>query len=69
MIASDGHRAAEWRPVSALAAGVEALSRLVGAERAAWMARDVPGAILDGLALPEPPPAQAPRSWLRRLRG
>jgi protein-tyrosine phosphatase len=67
VLASDGHRATEWRPVSELAAGVEALSRLIGRERAMWMARDVPGAIVDGAtALPDAPPIQTERRSLWR---
>jgi protein-tyrosine phosphatase len=68
VIASDGHRAAEWRPVSSLAAGVEALVALVGEERAQWMAAGSPAAILEGRPLPEPPDLQPPGRWAwRRL--
>jgi protein-tyrosine phosphatase len=71
VLASDGHRGNEWRPVSELAAGVEALSRLVGPPRTLWMARDVPGAIVEGAAvLPDAPPVYAERrSFWRRGRG
>jgi protein-tyrosine phosphatase len=71
VLASDGHRGNEWRPVNELAAGVEALSRLIGPERAMWMARDVPGAIVEGAtALPEAPAVQTERrSFWRRGRG
>jgi tyrosine-protein phosphatase YwqE len=51
VLASDGHRAASWRPVTNLAAGVEALARLVGQARADWMARDAPTAIINGSEL------------------
>jgi protein-tyrosine phosphatase len=54
-LASDGHRAESWRPVSNLREGAEAAAALVGAERAAWMTRDAPAAIVDGAELPEPP--------------
>ena len=71
VLASDGHRATEWRPVSELAAGVEALAQLIGRERAMWMAQHVPGAIVDGAtALPDAPPIQTERRSLwRRGRG
>lgn len=46
VLASAGHRAASGRPVTNLAAGVEALARLVGQARADWMARDAPAAII-----------------------
>jgi protein-tyrosine phosphatase len=68
VIASDGHRAADWRPVSSLAAGVEALVTLVGEERAQWMAAGSPAAILEGRPLPEPPQLQPPRRWVWRHR-
>jgi len=59
VIASDGHRAAEWRPVSLLAEGVNALTRLVGAPRAEWMARQAPAAIIGGGELPAAPEINA----------
>jgi protein-tyrosine phosphatase len=70
VIASDGHRAAQWRPVTCLSSGVQALSRLVGEARALWMARDVPAAILAGAELPAPPePSRArPAFWRRTFR-
>jgi protein-tyrosine phosphatase len=68
VIASDGHRATEWRPVSSLAAGVEALVALVGEKRAQWMAAGSPAAILEGRPLPEPPDLQPPRRWSWRHR-
>lgn len=69
VIASDGHRGEEWRPVRRLAAGFEALSGLVGGERAAWMAREVPAAILDGQPLPPEPEVRPSGGLLHRLRG
>jgi protein-tyrosine phosphatase len=60
-LASDGHRAASWRPVTKLAQGVEALTALVGSERALWMASTAPRAIVSGDELPEPPPLVSPR--------
>jgi protein-tyrosine phosphatase len=67
-LASDGHRAESWRPVSNLREGAEAAAALVGAERAAWMARDVPAAIVDGTELPQPPEI-SPSPRRKRLFG
>ncbi|MGI8903132.1 MAG: CpsB/CapC family capsule biosynthesis tyrosine phosphatase [Solirubrobacteraceae bacterium] len=66
-IASDGHRAASWRPVSDLAEGVEAAAALVGPARAQWMASDAPGAIIAGRGLPDAPEIEAGRGagWRR----
>jgi protein-tyrosine phosphatase len=54
-IASDGHRAAEWRPVSVLTEGIDALADLVGRPRAEWMAQEGPAAIVFGAAMPPSP--------------
>ena len=54
-IASDAHRAASWRPVTALADAVAAAATIVGPGRARWMVRDAPGAIVAGVAVPDPP--------------
>jgi tyrosine-protein phosphatase YwqE len=67
VIASDGHRAASWRPVTVLRDAVEAASALVGPARARWMACEAPAAILAGVALPEPPPVAG--GGARTLRG
>lgn len=70
VIASDGHRGDAWRPVTALARGLEAVERLIGPERAAWMASAAPGAIVNGDPLPPAPPVGEPpsrRAWFRRL--
>lgn len=56
VVASDGHRGASWRPVDVLARGALALAGLVGEERADWMVRVAPGAILAGTDLPQSPP-------------
>ena len=69
VIASDGHRATDWRPVGALAAGVAPLAALVGPARARWMSVDVPAAIIAGTALPPDPGVEAPRRGLFRRRG
>jgi len=65
VLASDGHRASSWRPVTRLAQGLEALSELVGTQRAQWMASDVPRAIIEGAHLPPEPPVVrgARRRW------
>jgi protein-tyrosine phosphatase len=66
VLASDGHRAAAWRPVTRLAAGVEAASALVGPERARWMASAAPAAILDARPFPPAPEIQTRHSrWWR----
>lgn len=68
VLASDGHRARDRRPVTVLAAGAEALESLVGADRAHWMCVDAPAAILAGRPLPAAPEPAPPRSgfWRRR---
>lgn len=67
VIASDGHRAEEWRAVTALAVGVEAATALVGRARAEWMASTCPRAIIEGAVLPEAPEIETTRRrWLRR---
>ena len=66
-IASDGHRGHDWRPVTALAEGLEALTALVGHERAAWMTRAAPAAILRGEPLPPRLPAVEPPPGRRRF--
>lgn len=70
-LASDGHRGSAWRPVTTLPAGIEAAAALVGRERAIWMARDAPAAIIAGERLPPAPPIAAPRrnGLLGRLVG
>lgn len=64
-IASDAHRAASWRPVTALADGVKELVGLVGETRAHWMSVSVPSAILTGSTLPAAPEVKRRRSLLR----
>jgi protein-tyrosine phosphatase len=69
-LASDGHRADSWRPVTALAQGANAAAELVGADRARWMTEAVPAAILAGEPLPVAPLVLAPRrKGLRGLLG
>ena len=70
VIASDGHRGADWRPVTALARTAESLAALVGPERAAWLTAGAPSAVLQGESLPEPPPIVTDRrpALVRRIR-
>jgi protein-tyrosine phosphatase len=56
VVASDGHRASSWRPVTKLNQAFEALTELVGTERAKWMASHVPRAIVEGCELAAEPP-------------
>jgi protein-tyrosine phosphatase len=67
VIASDGHRAGSWRPVTALASAVDAAASIVGLARARWMAREAPAAIIAGAELPEAPGIQAGRRSRRRF--
>lgn len=66
VIASDAHRAREFRP-PLLSVGVDAVTSAVGAERAAWMANDAPRAVLAGEPLP-PMPATKRGGLLGGLR-
>jgi protein-tyrosine phosphatase len=68
VIASDGHRAASWRPVTRLAQGVEAAVELVGRDRALWMAEAAQRAIIEGTELP-PAPGIIERPRLSRFFG
>lgn len=58
-IASDGHRAASWRPVTELADAFDYAAALVGPARAQWLTRKAPGAILAGAELPQAPAVKA----------
>jgi protein-tyrosine phosphatase len=60
-VASDSHRATQWRPVNVMPYAVAAAAELVGAERAEWLAVDSPAAIVAGRPLPEPPPIVSAR--------
>jgi protein-tyrosine phosphatase len=55
VVASDGHRASSWRPVTAVGEAASALARLVGEARAQWMTAAVPAAIISSEPLPEAP--------------
>jgi protein-tyrosine phosphatase len=67
VIASDGHRAERWRPVTELGEAVPVAGELVGAERAEWMVATAPGAVVDGNDLDFGPEVVQPRR--RRLFG
>ena len=68
VLASDGHRASSWRPVTLLADAVERASAFVGEGRARWMACAVPAAIVTAAEVPAPPPIEARQRWRRLLR-
>lgn len=70
-LASDGHRAAGWRPVTSLAKAAPIAAELVGPDRAHWMTHAAPEAIIAGAPLPDAPEAPNGRrrhSLLRRRR-
>ncbi len=70
VLASDGHRGLKWRPVTDLPRAMSAAARLVGTERAHWMASEAPAAIIAGAELPPAPPVDPdPVPWWRRLLG
>ena len=48
VLASDGHRARDWRPVTELASAFGAAVELVGEPRARWMMSEAPAAIIGG---------------------
>lgn len=63
-VATDSHRAAEWRAVSVLPDAASALAELVGPEMARWLTSDAPAAIVAGSELPAAPPiAGTRRRW------
>ncbi len=66
-IASDGHRAASWRPVGRLAEAARAAESLVGREQAGWMLAAAPAAIVAGVEPPERPLLPATRRRTPRL--
>jgi protein-tyrosine phosphatase len=61
VIASDGHRAARWRPVTDLGEAVKPATELTGSERTHWMLTAVPNAIIRGEPIPASPPVLAAR--------
>jgi protein-tyrosine phosphatase len=54
-LASDGHRATGWRPVTCLAKAARVATALVGPDRAHWMTHAAPEAIIAGGAVPDAP--------------
>lgn len=66
VVASDGHRATSWRPVTLLPQVLKTLEALVGRQRARWLMSDAPRAIVDGLPLEEGPPVVQRRRLLKR---
>jgi protein-tyrosine phosphatase len=68
VIASDGHRAASWRPVTALGVGADVAASFLGAPQMEWMAQRAPAAILAGAELPGPPGIDVGRGLQRLLR-
>lgn len=67
-LASDGHRADSWRPVTVLAEAVTTVIALVGQARAQWMTSTAPAAIVSGVELATPPSIARRRRWLGVLR-
>jgi protein-tyrosine phosphatase len=67
-LASDGHRAAGWRPVTCLAQAAQVAAALVGPDRAHWMTHTAPEAIIAGAELPDAPDALNGRRRHRLLR-
>ncbi len=63
VVASDGHRGRDWRSIDRLSPAVDALSKLVGSERARWMTVEAPSAVLDGTPLRLSAPIQARRRF------
>ena len=59
-LASDGHRAASWRPVTCLGDAVAEAVALAGPDRARWMTETAPAAIIAGAELPNAPEVRAP---------
>jgi protein-tyrosine phosphatase len=67
VIASDAHRASEWRPPM-LSSAVAAARRLAPL-RAEWMVTDAPAAVLEGVPLPSPPSSRREARRGARRRG
>jgi protein-tyrosine phosphatase len=67
-LASDGHRAAGWRPITCLAQAAQAAAALVGPDLAHWMTHTAPEAIIGGAELPDAPEALNGRRRHRLLR-
>jgi protein-tyrosine phosphatase len=54
-LASDGHRAASWRPITCLAEATRVAAALAGPDRCRWMTEIAPAAILAGAEVPDAP--------------
>ena len=67
-LASDGHRACTWRPVTQLSAAATAAASRFGADHATWLAATAPAAIIAGEQLTDPPPLEHQRKRRWRLR-
>jgi protein-tyrosine phosphatase len=67
-LASDGHRAAGWRPVTCLGQAAQLAAQLVGPDRAHWMTHTAPAAIVAGTELPDAPEALNGRRLHKLLR-
>jgi protein-tyrosine phosphatase len=67
-VASDGHRAKSWRPVTSLAEAASAAETLVGPDRARWLTQAAPAAIIAGAELPEAPAVRAGSRRSKLLR-
>lgn len=68
VLASDGHRAAVWRPVTCLPDVKPAAVALVGPERAHWMMQTAPAAVIAGAEIPVAPQLPTVRQRSRLLR-
>jgi protein-tyrosine phosphatase len=67
-LASDGHRANAWRPVTRLADAADEAATLIGPDRARWMTQSAPAAIIAGAELPEAPALRTGRRMHKLLR-
>jgi protein-tyrosine phosphatase len=67
-LASDGHRAADWRPVTYLADAVAVAGTLIGPDRTRWMTQSAPAAIIAGIELPDAPSLPIGRRMHNLLR-
>jgi protein-tyrosine phosphatase len=65
-LASDGHRAEAWRPITELPRAVTKLAGAVGQDRARWLASAGPAAILTGAPMPPAPVSRPRRGWWSR---
>jgi protein-tyrosine phosphatase len=66
VLASDAHRAQQWRPVSHLRDAQNVVAERYGNDASIWMTSAMPSAVVSGSAL-APRPSRQKSSWLRRL--